>query len=148
MKRALAMNFEVNAHNISGFVLGEHGDSQFTAWSTVTLNHQPLKTENLDLTKLENNTRNGAWVIVDGKGYTSFGIASCAVEIIQAIFSNAHRLLVVSCYLERYHTYVGYPAIVGKDGIHKIIQLDLPNLEEEKLQASANTILEKAKQYL
>lgn len=148
MKRALAMNFEVDAHNIQGFVLGEHGDSQFTAWSTVTLNQLPLDTDNLDLNQLEEDTRNGAWVIVAGKGYTSYGIASCAVEIIESIFSDAHRLLVVSCYLDQYQTYVGYPAIVGKDGIHKMIHLPLTEAEERKLQDSVDTITAKSQQYL
>lgn len=148
MKRALAMNFEVDAHNIQGFVLGEHGDSQFTAWSTVTLNQLPLKTDHLDLAQLENDTRNGAWVIVEGKGYTSYGIASCAVEIIESIFSDARRLLVVSCYIDAYQTYVGYPAIIGKNGIDSMIQLPLTESEEQKLQHSAQTIADKTAQYL
>lgn len=148
MKRALAMNFDVDGQNIDGFVLGEHGDSQFIAWSTVTLNALPLDEERVNLTQLEEDTRNGAWIIVDGKGYTSYGIATCAVNIIQAIFSNAHQLLVVSCYLEKYDTYVGYPALVGKNGIHKNIQLSLTDKEERKLYDSAKTILAKVNQYL
>ena len=148
MKRALAMNFDIDGQNVGGFVLGEHGDSQFTAWSTVTLNELSLNEDGLNLAQLEEDTRNGAWVIIDGKGYTSYGIATCAVNIIQAIFSNAHQLLVVSCYLEQYNTYIGYPALVGNDGIHKNIQLPLTDEEERKLHDSAETILSKVNQYL
>lgn len=150
MKRALAMHFQQDAHNVQGFVLGEHGDSQFVAWSTVSLSQRPLQAweENLDLAQLEKETKNGAWLIVQGKGYTSYGIASCAVEIIEAIFSDSHKQLVISTYLDAYQTYVGYPALVGKTGLSQIVPLTLTTKEEEKLAQSASMIREKTHLYL
>lgn len=148
MKRALSMEFKIDSSNIKGFVLGEHGDSQFTAWSTVYVNEQPIIDSDLDFNKLNQNTKNGAWIIVDGKGYTSYGIATCATEIIQAIFNDSNKLVIISCYSEKYKTYIGYPALVNKNGFSKIINLSLTKEEENQLQNSAQMIANKISQYI
>ena len=48
-----------------------------------------------------------------------------------------------SVYLEQFGTYIGYPAVIGKNGVEKIVPVKLPADEAEKLAASAKTIKEK-----
>lgn len=143
MKRALAQHYNVASNNISGYVLGEHGDSQFIAWSTVQVNHLPFSISKAETKELEEKTRNGAWTIVEGKGYTSYGIASCAVEIVNAIFNDAHQLLIVSTPFNEEETYIGYPAIIGAKGIVDMIELPLSQKEKEALAKTAQMIQEK-----
>lgn len=71
MQRVVSEKFEVDPKNVSGFVYGEHGESQFVAWSTVTVNGLAINTLtsklNLDLKELEASARSGGWDIHSGK---------------------------------------------------------------------------------
>lgn len=148
MQRAVGAHFNEAPQNVSGYVLGEHGNSQFTAWSTVKIDDQPLielaKGGKADLQKLDDAARDGAFRVISGKGYTSFAIATCAVRIVEAIFNNKHEFMPASVYLDQYDCYIGYPAIIGKAGVEKVVSLDLPAEETAKLENSVKTIKEKA----
>ncbi|APX71891.1 L-lactate dehydrogenase [Companilactobacillus allii] len=149
MQRVVAEQFDTNSKNVNGYVLGEHGESQFVAWSTVTINNHPIEQYarergmELDLDNLEAEIRHGGWAIHSGKGYTSFGIATCAVKLAQSMLSDSQLECPVSSYNEKYDTYLGQPAVVGSDGVEYTNDLKLTDEEEDKLQASADTIKEK-----
>lgn len=149
MQRIVAENFDTNSKNVSGYVLGEHGESQFVAWSTVTINNHPIREyaaangKDLDFDELEDQIRRGGWAIHSGKGYTSFGIATCAVKLAQSVISDSQLECPVSSYNQKYNTYLGQPAVVGRKGIEYVNNLQLTDDEEAKLENSANTIKEK-----
>lgn len=147
MQRAVGANFKEAPQNVNGFVLGEHGDSQFTAWSTVSIDNQPIQqfadAGKADLDKLDEEARHGAFTVVDGKGYTCYAIAACAVDIVKAIFTDKKQFLPASIYLKKYDLYIGYPAVISKDGVEHIAKLALTDEEQAKLDASAKTIAKK-----
>jgi L-lactate dehydrogenase len=149
MQRVVAEQFDTNYKNVSGYVMGEHGESQFVAWSTVQVNGHPLleyakaKGKQFDYEALEEEIRQGGWAVFSGKGYTSFGIATCAVKLAQSVVSDAQLECPVSSYNEKYDTYLGQPAVVGKHGIEYVNEISLPPEEEAKLKNSADTIKEK-----
>ncbi|MFT8459884.1 MAG: L-lactate dehydrogenase [Liquorilactobacillus ghanensis] len=129
--------------NIGGYVLGEHGNSQFTAWSTVSVGIRPLSkyiNDSLKYKRLEENARQGAFEVISGKGYTSYAIATCAVRLIEAVFADAHTIFPVSVYLESLDTYIGYPAVVGANGIEHVEDISLTTAEKESLSKSADYI--------
>lgn len=147
MQKAVGMHFHEAPQNVDGYVLGEHGNTQFTAWSTIHIDGVPL-TElatagKVDLDELSSNIRNGAFQIMAGKGYTCFGVATCAVQLVEAVFTDRHLFVPVSVYLEKYGCYIGYPAIIGHDGIEDLHHIDLSPNEEKLLARSAETIKEK-----
>lgn len=147
MQKVVAEVFDCDPKNVTGYVYGEHGESQFSAWSTVQVNGIPItelaKTNDLDLDALEAEARHGGWAVHSGKGYTSFAIATCAVKLSEAVFANARLACPVSAYSDRFETYIGQPAIIGKDGVESVTTLALTDDEETKFQASADTIIEK-----
>lgn len=149
MQRVVAKQFNVNSKNISGYTLGEHGDSQFVAWSGVTVNSHPLvefakqQGKDLDYTALEEEIRKGGWSVYQGKGYTSYGIATCAVKLAQAVLSDAQLECPVSCYNEEFDTYIGQPAVVGKNGIEYVNHVSITDDEKAKFKNSAETIKSK-----
>lgn len=149
MQRAVGAHFGEAPQNVSGYVLGEHGNSQFTAWSTVKIDGQPLvslaEEGKVDLAQIDEQSREGAFKVISGKGYTSFAIATCAVRIIEAIFNNRHEFMPASVYLADYDCYIGYPAIIGKNGIERIQKIELTGKELALLENSVKTIKEKAK---
>ena len=140
-------NFNVDPKNVSGYTLGEHGESQFVAWSTVSVNGLPIEQlaeeRHLDLEDLERQARGGGWAVHSGKGYTSYAIATCAVKLSRAVLDDANLACPCSCYSDKYNTYVGHPAIVGKDGIVEALRLPITDAEEQKLAESAGFIREK-----
>ncbi len=144
MKRAVGKAFKVDPRSVSGYNLGEHGNSQFTAWSTVKVMDQPvedLATKNgLNLDQINEDVRMGGFTVFDGKGYTNYGISTAAVRLTLAILNDANIELPVSNYREEYGVYLSYPAIVGRNGIIKQLQLDLPQDELDKLKASSDYI--------
>lgn len=147
MKRAVADRLHVDPRSVEGYNLGEHGNSQFTAWSTVRVLDQPItklaKAHGLDLDKLDHEARMGGWTVFQGKKYTNYGVATAAVRLVNTILSDAKTVMPVSNYRAEYDSYLSYPAVVGRDGIEKQVQLDLTAEELEKLQTSANFIKEK-----
>lgn len=150
MKRAVAHQLHVDPRSVDGYNLGEHGNSQFTAWSTVRVLDTPItelaKTEGLNLDKLDEEARMGGWTVFKGKKYTSYGVATAAVHLTNTILSNALTEMPVSNYRQEYGIYLSYPAIVGRDGIVKQAQLKLTDDELKKLQRSADFIQEKYKE--
>lgn len=144
MKRAVAKELGIDPRSVSGYNLGEHGNSQFTAWSTVRVLGHPIteiaSQRNLDLNKLDKAAREGGFSVFHGKKYTNYGVATAAVRLANTVISDARTQLAVSNYREELDTYLSYPAIVGRDGIIEQVQLDLTDEEKEKLQTSANFI--------
>ncbi len=148
MKRAVGELMNVDPRSVEGFNLGEHGNSQFTAWSTVKVLEKPVtevaEAKHLKLEDLNDEIKFGGQTVYKGKQYTNYGISAAVTRLVETIQSDAHTEMPVSNYQEKYGTYLSYPAIVGRDGIIQTVELTLTDEEEKKLQASAATIKEKA----
>lgn len=148
MKRAVGERMNVDPRSVEGFNLGEHGNSQFTAWSTVKVLEKPVtevaKAKHLKLEDLNDEIKFGGQTVYKGKQYTNYGISAAVTRLVETIQSDAHTEMPVSNYQEKYGIYLSYPAIVGRDGIIQTVELTLTDEEEKKLQSSAATIKEKA----
>ena len=150
MKRAVGQHFQVNPRSVYGYNLGEHGNSQFTAWSQVRIKGQAIAdlVPASFLEALATESIQGGHRVFYGKKYTNYGIASAAIRLALAVVADSHEELPVSVYYQPHDTYLSYPAIVGRKGIIEQVQLNLTEEEEEKLAASANYIKTKFKQTL
>ena len=144
MRRAVSEQLGIDSRSVVGYNLGEHGNSQFTAWSTVRVLGQPItelaQGRGLDLDALDHEAKVGGHTVFHGKKYTNYGVATAAVRLANTIMSNAMTELPVSNYREEYGCYLSYPAIVGADGVVEQLQLDLTAEELKKLQVSADYI--------
>jgi len=142
MKHAVSRSLNVHPSAIDGYVIGEHGESQFVAWSSVRIGGVPI-TDTLtkeQLTALDEAARDGGWVTFRGKGYTSYGIAIQAARIAEAILNNNHLVVPVSHYHLSESCYVGSPAKVSQQGITEQFPLSLSDVEQEKWQHTIQTI--------
>lgn len=142
MKHAVSQALDIHPSAIEGYVLGEHGESQFVGWSNVRIAGTALtdshSQEHLDA--LEKAARNGGWVTITGKGYTCFGIANQAAILVEAILNDNQLIAPVSNFSEIEQVYVGHPAKISKKGIVKEFPLHLNELEKEKWQKTIETI--------
>lgn len=152
MKRAVAERLNLDPRSVDGYNLGEHGNSQFTAWSTVRVLGRPLTEladkRGLDLEELDKEAKMGGWTVFQGKKYTNYGVSTAAVKLVNAILSDSLTELPVSNFREEYGVYLSYPAVVGRDGVVEQAQLDLTEEELQKLQTSADFIKEKYQESL
>ncbi|WP_247948602.1 L-lactate dehydrogenase [Streptococcus gordonii] len=150
MKRAVGVRFGVDPRSVYGYNLGEHGNSQFTAWSQVRVKGQPISklTSEEVLEEIGTEAMKGGHTVFYGKKYTSYGIASAAIRLALAVISDAHEELPVTNYYATLDTYLSYPALVGRSGIIEQLQLTLTEEEEVKLARSAQFIQDKFSEHI
>ena len=121
----------INPKNVHGYVIGEHGDSEFIPWSNVNIGLQNITDflNNQELSEIEKDVRNAAYEIINKKGATFYGIGMCLARITNAILGDENTVLAVSAYDEVNDIYMGIPSIINKSGIQKRIYVKL-NEEE------------------
>ncbi|EIU7103596.1 L-lactate dehydrogenase, partial [Listeria monocytogenes] len=126
------------------YVFGEHGESQFVAWSTVKIGGVSITdyktTTPLDLPALKDAVRGGGWNILMGKGWTSFGIATAAAGIIDAILTDAKQAFPLAVFSDQANTYIGQPALIGASGVINVLEPKLSTEEQIKFTNSARII--------
>ncbi|MGX4599719.1 L-lactate dehydrogenase [Faecalimicrobium sp. JNUCC 81] len=155
LRYTLGERLDVNPKDINAFVMGEHGDSQFVAWSYALCGVQPIyqiasrndsKIDFDDLEEIEDEVRNIAYKIIECKKSTYYGIGMALTKITTAILENENSILTVSSYLEGHYghedVYISVPSIVNKDGVREVIHLPLEKTEKEKLDNSISIMKE------
>ena len=139
---------DVNPTSIHAYVLGEHGDSSFAPISTATIGGKPLLSfdsmtkEHVDWA-LE-QARKDAYNVIAEKGATYYGIASVVARIVQAVSRDEQKIMPLSSPLSGQYglenVALSLPSVVGRNGIHEIIDLPLALDELESLRTSAEVI--------
>lgn len=142
LRYLLANKVGVSPVNVHGYVIGEHGDSEFIPWSNVNIALQPITdfiTEE-DQKEIQDEVKNAAYKIIKAKGATYYGIGMCLVKITNAILGDENSVMVVSTYDKNNDIYVGLPSIINKEGAVKKIHFNLNDDETIKLQNSINIL--------
>jgi malate dehydrogenase len=144
----IAQELNLSVKDITGFVLGGHGDEMVPLVRYSYAGGIPLETlipkERLDA--IVERTRKGGGEIVNllGNGSAYYAPAASLVEMAEAILKDQRRVLPAIAYLEGEYgysdLYLGVPVILGGNGIEKIIELDLLPEEKEGLDRSAESV--------
>lgn len=159
-RQAVANLLDVDVRNVHGYIIGEHGDTEFPVWSHANvaglqinewLNNNP-DTDEQALVEIFFSVRDAAYEIIKRKGATFYGIGVSLARITRAILNNEHAVLPLSVYLEgeygQHDIYIGSPAIINQRGIDKVVEIPLNDSEKEKMTHSANTIRNHLKEVL
>ena len=142
LRQRIANYLDVNPKSVHAYQIGEHGDSEVTAWSLADMGGQkivdmlPEKTRN----EISEFVRDEAYQIIEKKGATYYGIATCVVSILNSILNDEMRVLPVSSYDEFSQTAFGFPSVVGREGVVRRLDLKLTEKEGIALQKSINTL--------
>ena len=142
LRTRIAGYLNVSPKSVHAYQVGEHGDTELTLWSTADLGGQNV-TELLPydtLSGISDFVKNEAYDIIEKKGATYYGIATCVVSILNCIFNDEMRILPVSNYDSFNDLYYGFPAVVGRAGIIRRLDLKLTEEEGVKLQESINAL--------
>ena len=155
LRSLLGKYFEIDGRTIDGFVMGEHGDSEFVPWSSLRVGTIPVKsfseqnsiewdceTEKV----IAEDVKNCAYEVINRKGATEFAVAVALVRIVEALLRDEKTILTVSTLLNDYcgvsDTYLSVPTIVGKNGVEKVLKVDFSDKEKEKFTSSARIMRE------
>ncbi|PKD45152.1 L-lactate dehydrogenase [Rhodohalobacter barkolensis] len=152
-KYLLSEFFNVYVGSIHAYILGEHGDSEFAAWSMANISGVQLDEYSKQLgidnwpekkKEIELEVRDSAYHIIDYKGATNFGVGLALVQIVGAILKNQRRVLTVSYHLEGEYGIsdicLATPCLISQNGVASIIGTELTKEEQEKLVNSANIL--------
>ncbi len=147
-KSLLAMKLGVAVTDIQAMVLGGHGDEMVPLVDYTTVSGIPVKTlmSKKDLDEIVQRTRKSGAEIVEllKTGSAYYAPSSAAVYMAEAILLDKKRLLPASVLLNGEYgikdAYVGVPIILGANGLEKIIEVDLSDLDLKQLQKSAEVI--------
>lgn len=149
----LALELGVSMRDVDAMVLGGHGDDMvpLVRYATVA----GIKVEDLlpkdKLDALVTRTRNGGIEIVNllKTGSAYYAPSASVVEMVRGILHDEHRVLPVAAWCTGQYgireMFVGVPAVLGKNGVEKIIELKLTPDELGQLKKSADHVLENVK---
>lgn len=152
LRYMLADYLKVSSKNVHAYIMGEHGDSSFVPWQHCYVgckricdimkdNNYPME----DLDKIHKGVVNAAYEIIEKKKATYYGIGMSLNRLVRAILDDENSILTVSTYLEngkygQNDVYIGVPAIINENGVRELMELDLDEEEQRKLDNSCNLI--------
>lgn len=154
----IADYFKISSKNVHAYIMGEHGDSSFVPWEHAYIGCKKLidilKDNNYpkeELEKIHKGVINAAYEIIDKKKATYYGIGMSLNRIVRAILDDENAILTVSTYLENGEygeddVYIGIPAIINKDGVRELVELEMGSEEQKKLDNSCKLLKEMRQQ--
>ncbi|CAO2652071.1 Nn.00g003540.m01.CDS01 [Neocucurbitaria sp. VM-36] len=147
LRGLLAAKAGVAASSIDAYVLGEHGESQFVAWSLASIGGVPLDAAleagtTLDKKTIAEETRGKATAIMENKGATNYGIGGVAASICKSVLFDERIVRPVSFWQEGLGVCLSMPAVVGRKGVVRSVRMPLDGEEEGLLRKSAEALKE------
>jgi malate dehydrogenase len=146
-KTFIAMELGVSVEDIHGMVLGGHGDTMVPLPRHTSVAGIPLK-ELMAQDKIDaiiERTRKGGGEIVGLLGYSGYyAPAASSCVMVESIVRDRKRVLPCACLCEGEYGYdglfLGVPAVIGKGGVERIIEMELNDEEKKMLDISAQAV--------
>ncbi|WP_203288367.1 malate dehydrogenase [Metabacillus sp. cB07] len=143
-----AQELNLSVKDVTGFVLGGHGDDMVPLVRYSYAGGIPLETliPKDRPEAIVERTRKGGGEIVNllGNGSAYYAPAASLAEMAEAILKDQRRVIPAIVYLEGEYgfegIYLGVPVILGGNGLEQIIELDLNDDEKEALSRSADSV--------
>jgi malate dehydrogenase len=146
----LAWELGVSVRDVTGFVLGGHGDTMVPVVSYTNVAGVPVRQKIADdrLEEIVQRTRDGGAEVVKllQKGSAFYAPSAATVEMVDSIVYDQKRVLPCAALCQGEFgidgLFVGVPVRLGAEGIEEIIEIDLDDAEKSELQNSANAVQE------
>ena len=159
LKYLVGEHLKVDSRSVHAFIIGEHGDSELAVWSSANAsgidldgfcNNVSCECEKQDFNKIYDEVKSSAYKVIENKGATYYAIALAVTRIAETLVKNQHSILPVSCFIENHYQLsdicLGVPAILGSNGIEKVLDIPLNEEEQQKLNMSAQKLKEVIKE--
>jgi L-lactate dehydrogenase len=143
----------VSDKNVHAYIMGEHGDSSFVPWEHAYVGCKKitdiLEDAGKDLSELDKiyiEVRDAAYEIINRKKATYYGIGLGLAKIVRTVMNDTNEILTVSAYLDDKYgqkdIYMGVPAVINSNGARELLELDLSDENQEKMNNSAKILKE------
>lgn len=149
----LARHYGLDPRNVHAYVLGEHGDSEVAAWSAATIAGLPVRgfcramgmsCTPAEMEAIAARVREAAYEIIRRKGATYYAIGAALARIIEAIVRDEGAILTVSSLVNGPYglsdVCLSLPAILGREGIRRVLPIPLSADERDRLERSAQIL--------
>jgi len=149
----LSAHLGVASKSVHAYVLGEHGDSEVLGWSEARAGNVPLRDfaaqigaplTNSVMDRIDAGVRRAAYTIIEGKGFTNYGIGAGIARIVRAIDRDEQAVLTVTTLTPEIagvpDVAVSVPRIVGRSGVSADLLPRLDRDEQDALGRSAALI--------
>jgi malate dehydrogenase len=150
MRFFIADALKVSVEDVDAFVLGGHGDSMVPLPRYATVNGIPLPqllpAETIEA--INTRTRKGGIEIVNyyKQGSAYYAPSAAVLDMVAAILHDKKKVLPCAVYLQGEYglsdLFVGVPAVLGRKGMEKVVELELTGDEKAALQKSADAVHE------
>ncbi len=140
--------------NIHAYVMGEHGDSEFVPWSQAYLATKPV-TELCGgpgdvcmerMNEIAAEVRGATYKIIEAKKATYYGIGMALTRITRAVLGNENSVLTVSAMLKgeygQKEVFAGVPCIINRSGVKRVLELNLHEDEQRRMEDSCRILRE------
>ncbi|MGA9839971.1 MAG: malate dehydrogenase [Thermoplasmata archaeon] len=144
----VAEELHVAPRDVTGFVLGTHGDTMVPVLSLTSVSGVPLsKLLPPDrIAAIVERTKQGGGEIVNllKTGSAFYAPTASQAELVQTIATDAHRLLPVAAHLNgefgEKDVYIGVPVVLGRAGVERVVEVDLTAAERAAFAASVAAV--------
>ena len=147
-KYFLSQELKVPVKSVESLVLGGHGDTMVPMPNQTKVDGKPLnqliKKEKLDLIIERTRTGGGEIGKLLQKGSAFYAPAASGIEMAESYIKDLKKTLPCAAYLNGEYgvnnLYAGVPVVIGKNGVEKIVEIDLSSKEKEQFNLSINAV--------
>ncbi|MBK8460156.1 MAG: L-lactate dehydrogenase [Micropruina sp.] len=154
LRYAIATMAGIAQANVHATIMGEHGDSEFPAWSSATIGSIPIRdwrdslghlvfNESL-LAQLADEATHAAYSIIEGKGATNYAIGLTGARLTEVLLKKSKTILPLSTVLTDFHgisdVALSVPSIVSSKGIERVLDVPMDAQEITMLKRSAEAL--------
>ncbi|TVQ11122.1 MAG: L-lactate dehydrogenase [Leptolyngbya sp. DLM2.Bin27] len=146
----LSRRLGIDPRSLHAYIIGEHGDSEVPFWSHANVCGSPLYHDDMAtadrqvMDDIFQQTKNAAYEIIRRKGYTNYAVGLAVTQIVQSIVRDQNRVFTVSCVIDEVlgveDVCLSLPAVVGRQGVSRRLNIVLSAHEQAMLQQSAQTL--------
>jgi len=158
LRARLSEYYHINQQNVHAYVMGEHGDSSFVPWSVANISNVPIedcpkslqtagvKQPGLDFSDIENYVRKSGARVIERKGATYYAVSISVCYIVKCLLAGIDTTMTVSTMMHGEYGIddccLSVLAVVGREGAHGKVMLNLTDNEIAQLRNSERCLKE------
>src|ERR1039457_970889 len=143
----LGKRLNVSASDVEAVVLGEHGTSSVFLWSSARVGGKKVldllgesQTAQTVREELEREVRYANITVIEGIGASQYGIGMVSARLTEMVLRDDRAVIPIGCYNPTFGVTLSLPSVVGREGVHRLIEPEMSAAEQQGLQSSAEAI--------
>jgi len=143
----LGKRLNLSASGVEALVLGEHGVSSVFLWSSARVGGRKV----LDLfgdtpapqtvrEELEREVRYANITVIEGIGASQYGIGMVSARLTEMVLRDERAVIPIGYYNATFGVTLSLPSVIGREGVHRVLDPEMSAAEQQGLQRSAEAI--------